>query len=69
MVAGAGPGSVFVVGSVNEDVVLRVPRRPEPGETLSATSVVRRPGGKGANQAVAAARQGAGVQLLARVGA
>ena len=61
-------GLVLVVGSVNEDVVLRVPRRPGPGETVFATAGQRRPGGKGANQAVAAARAGARVRLLARVG-
>jgi ribokinase len=62
------PGVVVVVGSINEDVVLHVPRQPRPGETLSALSVTRSPGGKGANQAAAAARQGAPVQILGRVG-
>ncbi|MGO9670950.1 MAG: ribokinase [Streptosporangiaceae bacterium] len=61
-------GAVLVVGSVNEDVVLQVARRPAPGETVFAAAVQRRPGGKGANQAVAAARAGARVRLLARVG-
>lgn len=51
-------GAVVVVGSANVDVVARVPRIPGPGETLLATSVERGPGGKGANQAVAAARAG-----------
>ena len=67
----AGPGDrglVLVVGSVNEDVVLQVPRPPGPGETIFATGRQRRPGGKGANQAVAAARAGASVWLLAKVG-
>lgn len=67
----AGPGDrglVLVVGSVNEDVVLQVPRPPGPGETIFATGRQRRPGGKGANQAVAAARAGANVWLLAKVG-
>lgn len=50
--------SVVVVGSANLDVVARVPRIPGPGETLLATSVSRGGGGKGANQAVAAARAG-----------
>lgn len=50
--------SVVVVGSANLDVVARVPRIPGPGETLLATSVARGAGGKGANQAVAAARAG-----------
>jgi len=62
------PGGVLVVGSVNEDVVLHVGRQPRPGETLPARSVTRSPGGKGANQAAAAARQGTRVQLLGRVG-
>jgi ribokinase len=61
-------GRVIVVGSLNEDVVLRVDRAPHPGETVSATSVHRSPGGKGANQAVAAARAGAWVEILGRVG-
>jgi len=50
--------SVVVVGSANVDVVARVPRIPGPGETLLASSVARGAGGKGANQAVAAARAG-----------
>jgi ribokinase len=62
------PGLVLVVGSVNEDVVLQVPRRPGPGETIFATGRQHVPGGKGANQAVAAARAGANVRLLAKVG-
>jgi ribokinase len=61
-------GLVLVVGSVNEDVVLQVPRRPGPGETILATGRQHAPGGKGANQAVAAARAGADVRLLAKVG-
>ncbi len=61
-------GSVLVVGSINEDVILRVPKSPAPGETLTASGVSRRPGGKGANQAAAAAAAGAAVQLLGRVG-
>ncbi len=64
----AARGLVLVVGSVNEDVVLRVPRRPGPGETIFATGRQRAAGGKGANQAVAAARAGADVRLLAKVG-
>lgn len=50
--------SVVVVGSVNMDVVARVPHIPAPGETLLATDTSRGGGGKGANQAVAAARAG-----------
>ena len=50
--------TVAVIGSVNLDVIARVPRIPEPGETLLATGSSRGGGGKGANQAVAAARAG-----------
>ncbi|WP_425231076.1 ribokinase [Sphingomonas sp.] len=61
-------GSVAVLGSVNMDVVVAVARFPEPGETISAAAVTRHPGGKGANQAVAAARAGAAVRLIGAVG-
>jgi ribokinase len=60
---------VVVVGSINEDVELLVARAPKPGETLTAERTARRPGGKGANQAVAAARAGARVRMIARIGA
>jgi ribokinase len=51
---------VFVVGSVNQDFVLRVERRPEPGETVSdAKLLTYHPGGRGANQAGSAALLGA----------
>jgi ribokinase len=60
--------SVVVVGSINEDVVLLVRRAPRPGETLTAERTTRRAGGKGANQAVAAARAGATVRMVGRVG-
>jgi ribokinase len=59
---------VVVVGSVNLDLVATVPRRPEPGETVVATGFARVPGGKGANQALAARRLGAEVRLVAAVG-
>lgn len=59
---------VVVVGSVNVDYVLRVARHPAPGETVGARAVELLPGGKGANQAVAAAVCGAEVSLVARVG-
>src|SRR5918997_1600668 len=59
---------IAVVGSVNLDLVARVPRLPEPGETLAATAFSRVPGGKGANQALAARRLGADVRLVAAVG-
>ncbi len=62
-------GSVFVVGSINQDHVFFVERRPRAGETMSGATLLTRPGGKGANQAVAAAASGATVTLLGRVGA
>ncbi|HEY2195040.1 MAG TPA: PfkB family carbohydrate kinase [Actinomycetospora sp.] len=60
--------TVAVVGSVNLDLVARVERLPRPGETLTAHGVSRHPGGKGANQALAAARLGAAVSLVGAVG-
>ncbi|MGH3907393.1 MAG: ribokinase [Pseudonocardiaceae bacterium] len=60
--------SVTVVGSVNLDLVAAVPRLPGPGETLTATGLTRVPGGKGANQALAARRWGLAVRLIAAVG-
>lgn len=60
---------VTVVGSVNLDLVAALPRLPGPGETLTATSLTRIPGGKGANQAVATHRLGLPVRLVAAVGA
>src|SRR5215210_3925782 len=57
-----------VVGSVNLDLVARCERQPRPGETLSDASFARHPGGKGANQAVAAARLGAAVTFVGSVG-
>ncbi len=57
-----------VVGSINLDLVARVERLPRPGETISGSSFERFPGGKGANQAVAAARLGAHVRLVGAVG-
>ena len=59
---------IAVVGSVNLDLVARVERLPRPGETLSGASFARFPGGKGANQAVAAARLGADVTFVGCVG-
>jgi ribokinase len=59
---------VFVVGSINQDFVLKVERRPEPGETVTGAELTLFPGGKGANQAVTAARLGADVAMLGRVG-
>jgi len=60
---------VVVVGSINMDVVVTVPRMPLPGETISGGSVHQVPGGKGANQAVAARRLGAPTTLVGAVGA
>ena len=57
-----------VVGSVNLDLVMRVPRLPVAGETVSDGQYSRHPGGKGANQALAARRLGADVSLIAAVG-
>lgn len=62
------PG-ILVVGSVNIDDAIRVPRLPGPGETLSASTLDTAMGGKGANQAVAAARAGATVRMVGAVGA
>ena len=59
---------VFVVGSINQDFVLTVERRPEPGETVTDARLSTHNGGKGANQAAAAALLGASVVLLGRVG-
>ncbi|MFF5141887.1 ribokinase [Streptomyces sp. NPDC013157] len=59
---------LLVVGSANADLVIRVERRPGAGETVLGGDLATHPGGKGANQAVAAARLGARTALLARVG-
>jgi ribokinase len=60
--------TLVVVGSLNMDLVVRAPRHPRPGETLIGSQFQTFPGGKGANQAVAAARLGATVRLVGRVG-
>ena len=65
---GAVAPRVTVVGSVNLDLVVRVERLPEPGETVGGGAFARVPGGKGANQAVACARLGADVTMIASVG-
>lgn len=61
-------GHIVVVGSINMDLVVRAPRHPQPGETILGTSFQTFPGGKGANQAVAAARLGGEVYMIGRVG-
>ncbi|MBB5833036.1 ribokinase [Brachybacterium aquaticum] len=61
-------GSIVVVGSVNVDLLAQVQRHPAPGETLHGTGGQMLPGGKGANQAVAAARLGARVTMVGAVG-
>jgi ribokinase len=60
--------ALTVVGSINLDLVARVERLPRAGETLSGATLERIPGGKGANQAVAAARLGADVRMVGAVG-
>jgi ribokinase len=60
--------SIVVVGTLNIDMVVQAPRHPQPGETLLGTAFNTYPGGKGDNQAVAAARLGARVELVGRVG-
>jgi len=62
------PGSVLVIGSINADLVVTVDRLPEPGETVTGGRFARHDGGKGANQAVAAARAGARVRFAGAVG-
>jgi ribokinase len=62
------PVELTVVGSINLDLVARVERLPRAGETLVGHDFVRVPGGKGANQAVAAARLGANVRMIGAVG-
>jgi ribokinase len=59
---------ILVVGSLNADLVVRAPRFPQPGETISGDDLQIIPGGKGANQAVAAAKQGASISMIGRVG-
>lgn len=60
--------TVRVIGSINVDMIMRVDALPRAGETVMARETLRLPGGKGANQAVAAARMGASVAMVAAVG-
>lgn len=62
------PHDVVVVGSINVDLIVQVTRHPLPGETVLGREGVTLPGGKGANQAVAAARLGASVAMVGAVG-
>ena len=62
------PADVLVVGSVNVDLVVGVERLPGPGETVTGGTFARHQGGKGANQAVAAARLGAAVAFVGAIG-
>lgn len=59
---------IAVIGSINMDLVIRLPRIPRPGESVIGGDLARFAGGKGANQAVAAARLGADAMLVGRVG-
>ncbi len=59
---------ITVVGSINLDIVASAPHLPAPGETVTGATLARHPGGKGANQALAARRLGAEVALIGRVG-
>lgn len=61
-------GRVLVVGSINTDLVARAPHLPRPGETIGGHEFSQVAGGKGGNQAVAAARIGARVAMIGRVG-
>jgi len=61
-------GRVYVAGSANMDIVARAPRLPQPGATVLATALHKLPGGKGANQAIAAAKAGSSVTFFGCLG-
>ena len=61
-------GRVLVAGSINMDIVARAPRFPRIGETVAGFDLHFFPGGKGANQAVAAAKSGASTELIGKIG-
>jgi ribokinase len=63
-----GMGKILVIGSYNRDTVLKLARFPAPGETLTAAGMAHFHGGKGSNQAIAAARAGGAVALIAAIG-
>src|SRR5512145_1621423 len=60
--------NILVVGSSNTDMIIKLDRIPKPGETILGGEFVIAAGGKGANQAVGAARAGGAVTFIARVG-
>jgi ribokinase len=62
------PLRIVVIGGLNMDLIVRVPHLPRAGETVTGDDLLRAPGGKGGNQAVAAARLGATVEMIGRVG-
>ncbi len=65
----SGHATVIVAGSINVDLIVRVPALPSAGETVLGDRFIQQNGGKSANQAVAAARVGANVTMLGAVGA
>ena len=60
--------AIIIVGSLNMDLIVRTPRIPAAGETILGHAFATAPGGKGANQAVAAAKLGAPVKMIGRLG-